>query len=103
MRETLTHRPPWRLALPFALLALIAGGLPTLLISNSIARVYAEGGWSTPVSLSIPIPPTFYTASPAVAINSLGARRQHGSMKTTSCSCKLLRGMPAVAGPPGRP
>ena len=74
MRKTLTHRPLWRLALPFGLLALIAGGLPTLLISNSIATVYAEGGWSTPVSLSIPIPPTFYTASPAVGINSLGAQ-----------------------------
>jgi hypothetical protein len=36
--------------------------------------VYAAGGWSTPVSLSIPIPPTFYTASPAVAINSSGAQ-----------------------------
>ena len=74
MRKTLTHKPPWRLALPFGLLALIASGLPTLLISNSIATEYAEGGWSTPVSLSIPIPPTFYTASPAVGINSLGAQ-----------------------------
>jgi hypothetical protein len=31
------------------------------------------GDWSTPVTLSTPIPPTFYTATPVVAINSTGA------------------------------
>jgi len=34
----------------------------------------ATGDWSTPVTLSTPIPPTFYTASPIVAISSTGAQ-----------------------------
>jgi len=51
----------------------------------------------------IPIPPTFYTASRQWGSIPQELRRQHGSMKTTTCSCKLLRGMPAAAGPPGRP
>ena len=33
----------------------------------------ATGDWSTPVTLSTPIPPTFYAATPVVAINSTGA------------------------------
>jgi hypothetical protein len=35
---------------------------------------YAASGWSTPVALSTPIPPTYYVTSPAVAINSSGAQ-----------------------------
>jgi hypothetical protein len=35
---------------------------------------YAASGWTTPVALSTPIPPTYYVTSPAVAINSSGAQ-----------------------------
>ena len=37
------------------------------------AAYAASSGWSTPVTLSTPIPPTFYTASPVVAISSTDA------------------------------
>src|SRR5258708_30400825 len=36
--------------------------------------VFAAGGWSPPVTLSTPVPPSFYATSPAVAINSSGAQ-----------------------------
>ena len=40
-----------------------------------VGAAYAlSGGWSAPVSLSTPIPPTLYTTSPAVGINSSGAQ-----------------------------
>jgi hypothetical protein len=40
-----------------------------------VCAAYAlSGGWSAPVSLSTPIPPTFYTTTPAVGINSSGAQ-----------------------------
>jgi len=35
---------------------------------------YAASGWTTPVALSKPIPPTFYVTSPVVAVNSAGAQ-----------------------------
>jgi len=73
MRETLTHRPPWRLALPFALLALIAGGLPTLLISNSIARVYAEADGRHQCRYQF-LFAHFLHGIPGSGINSLGAQ-----------------------------
>jgi hypothetical protein len=49
------------------------------LISSFVALLvcaaYAlSGGWSAPASLSTPIPPTFYTTTPAVGVNSSGAQ-----------------------------
>jgi hypothetical protein len=36
--------------------------------------VYAASGWTPPVSLSVPIAPTYYATSPAVAVASTGAQ-----------------------------
>jgi hypothetical protein len=48
--------------------------LSALLVLTSGTYVSAAGGWSTPVTLSTPVPPSFYTTSPVVAINSSGAQ-----------------------------
>jgi hypothetical protein len=50
-----------------------AGMISTLPVLACLAYAFA-GGWSAPVSLSTPIPPTFYTTAPSVAINSSGAQ-----------------------------
>lgn len=49
----------------------LALGVVLLLVCAAFAL---SGGWSAPVSLSTPIPPTLYTTTPAVGINSSGAQ-----------------------------
>jgi hypothetical protein len=49
-------------------------GLSTVVLAIATAAYAFAGGWSAPVSLSTPVPPTFYTTSPTVAINSAGAQ-----------------------------
>ena len=46
----------------------ITGALSLTLVA------YAASGWSTPVTLATPIPPTYYVTSSAVATNSSGAQ-----------------------------
>jgi hypothetical protein len=51
--------------------ARIAG---TLLALAGGSQAFGTGGWSAPATLSTPVPPSFYTAYPFVAINSSGAK-----------------------------
>ncbi len=53
-------------------LALVAAGLGAVGVASVVSL--ASGVWSTPVTLSTPIPPTYYAASPAVAVASTGAQ-----------------------------
>jgi hypothetical protein len=52
----------------------VVRAVSALLVLASATYVFAAGGWSTPVTLSTPVPPSFYTTSPVVAINSSGAQ-----------------------------
>jgi len=100
MRKTLTPSSLGGLS-SFGLLALIAGGLPTLPISIYCNGVRG-GRMVEQCRLAIPISSQFLKRIPGSGDplpRSSGG--QHGSMKTNML-LQVAAGMPAGAGPPGR-
>src|SRR5215470_11744019 len=71
MKSLVAIKLPTRLN-PFHKRLLWAGAISGTLLLTFAA--YAASGWTAPVALSTPIPPTDYVTSPVVAINSSGAQ-----------------------------